>query len=102
MATHPDKKCVICYMSPIVGALFVCGDCQHLSMCQNCFFTSDLDKIKVRGHNPGTHQIEVIVEPRQPTRKMVKCRGCQQTPIVGVRWKCDYCFDFDYCEICYI
>ena len=23
-------------------------------------------------------------------------------PIVGVRWKCDNCFDFDFCDICYI
>ena len=91
-------------MRPIIGACFVCADCNHFSMCQNCYFTRELDteKLKVRGHNHLTHHIELIVEPREQLKKYVKCHGCQTVPITGVRYKCDNCFDFDLCEKCYI
>lgn len=39
LAAHNDYKCVNCYMRPIIGACFVCADCPHFSMCQNCYFT---------------------------------------------------------------
>lgn len=65
-------------MRPIIGACFICADCPHFSMCQNCYFTisKDSDKLKVRGHNNETHRIELIVEPREQIRKYVKCHGC--------------------------
>ena len=28
------------------------------------------------------------------------CDGCKKGPIVGIRYKCTVCFDFDYCEDC--
>ena len=28
----------------------------------------------------------------------VKCDGCQMKPIIGNRFKCTVCEDFDYCE----
>jgi len=49
-----------------------------------------------------THRIELIVEPRQQIKKYVKCHGCQTMPIIGIRYKCDNCFDFDFCEICFV
>jgi len=30
----------------------------------------------------------------------VTCDGCQIKPIVGWRYKCSVCEDFDYCETC--
>ena len=91
-------------MRPIIGACFICADCSHFSLCQNCYFTrsQEFDKIKARGHDHETHRIELIVEPRQKIRKFVKCHGCQMMPIVGVRYKCENCFDFDLCEKCYL
>jgi len=29
------------------------------------------------------------------------CDGCQVSPIVGARWQCTVCADFDYCDTCY-
>lgn len=31
----------------------------------------------------------------------VCCDGCEANPIVGARWKCENCGDFDLCETCY-
>lgn len=34
-------------------------------------------------------------------KKVVKCNGCGEMPIKDVRYKCDNCFDFDFCDNCY-
>ena len=31
----------------------------------------------------------------------VKCDGCGVSPVVGPRWSCKDCGDFDYCNACY-
>lgn len=31
----------------------------------------------------------------------VSCDGCKMKPLVGKRYKCKGCFNFDYCEKCY-
>lgn len=36
----------------------------------------------------------------QVTHRRISCDGCSQYPIVGIRYKCSVCPDFDYCEIC--
>lgn len=30
----------------------------------------------------------------------VKCQKCGASPMVGIRYKCSVCFDFDYCQSC--
>eukprot|EP00825_Cyclidium_porcatum_P030972 TRINITY_DN3276_c0_g1_i1.p1 TRINITY_DN3276_c0_g1~~TRINITY_DN3276_c0_g1_i1.p1 ORF type:complete len:635 (-),score=176.19 TRINITY_DN3276_c0_g1_i1:269-2173(-) len=39
-------------------------------------------------------------QTNKPVHLKVFCDGCQKNPIVGVRYKCSVCKDFDYCEEC--
>ena len=87
-------------MRPIIGACFLCADCSHFALCQNCYFTRPFSLLKVRGHSEK-HRIEMMVEPRASVKKYVKCNGCGEMPIQNVRFKCDNCFDFDFCDKCY-
>jgi len=32
--------------------------------------------------------------------KHVACDGCGMSPLIGIRYKCSVCENFDYCEIC--
>lgn len=32
--------------------------------------------------------------------KSVACDGCGVSPIIGIRYKCCICKNFDFCEIC--
>jgi hypothetical protein len=34
------------------------------------------------------------------THSTVACDGCGVHPIIGVRYKCCVCKNFDYCEVC--
>lgn len=35
------------------------------------------------------------------THEGIRCDGCRQIPILGIRFKCLRCDDFDFCENCY-
>jgi len=43
-------------------------------------------------------QPQILVEP--PTHRYVSCDSCKVYPVVGVRYKCSVCPDFDFCELC--
>jgi len=41
-----------------------------------------------------------MTENNQVVHKRYVCDGCDTNPIVGVRYQCSVCEDFDYCEKC--
>jgi len=43
---------------------------------------------------------KVEKQPNTSVHEHVRCDGCQVFPIVGVRYKCNECPDFDFCEVC--
>jgi len=52
------------------------------------------DKIKKSNISSSQFQSSNVIHAR------VTCDGCLTTPIVGNRYKCTVCDDFDYCEAC--
>jgi hypothetical protein len=42
----------------------------------------------------------IVEEPKSRAHLGITCDGCQTTPIVGNRFKCSVCPDFDLCESC--
>jgi len=45
-------------------------------------------------------QVQEAAKSQQVVHNRVICDGCGVNPIVGVRYKCAVCQDFDYCEKC--
>jgi len=44
-------------------------------------------------------QINSAAQP-QSVHQRVTCDGCNVDPIVGIRYKCSVCKDFDFCSKC--
>lgn len=37
----------------------------------------------------------------ETTKHQAKCNSCKQFPIVGLRYRCLKCFNFDMCQPCF-
>lgn len=91
------QKCSGCETYPIVGYRFSCKVCPRLSLCQKCFFL----RKEPKKHSSRNHEVELFTDPQLFEDSNVKCVICQANPIVGLRFKCNGCYDFEICKNCY-
>ena len=58
--------------------------------------------LKDKSIGVNVSQVEESKEPitEVVTHVGVSCDGCGESPILGVRYKCAVCKDFDYCSNC--
>jgi hypothetical protein len=119
---HKFITCDGCQKAPIIGKRFKCNDCDDFDYCSECYEKKDLE------HNK-THTFKMIERPRhhygyhghqhgknfekgkcpyfnqqkedKEVHFWVSCDGCDKTPIIGDRYKCNDCEDFDYCSDCH-
>ena len=93
-------------MNPIRGNRYKCKKCLNFDFCQNCY---EKDK-----ENHG-HEFTKIEKPKNTKRmghkkkdycgrgivhRGVRCEGCGLEPLVGWRFKCSICDDYNLCENC--
>lgn len=74
--------------------------CEGYDMfCQNiCFFVTKIQKetssllcpLNISLSTPGVRHSNII------------CDSCKKHGIMGMRWKCKVCFDYDLCTQCYM
>jgi hypothetical protein len=92
---HLAFTCDGCGTKPIVGTRFHCSTCSDYDLCETC---------EKKGFHPSDHALlKFRVPPRAaPTavHTNITCDGCQVKPIVGNRYKCTICPDYDLCEKC--
>ena len=106
---HPFVTCDGCQMSPIVGKRYKCKEDPNLDFCEKCF----KNKSKTKGKKfevVDTQKImkQIILKASanrintegKPIHRMISCEGCGMNPIVGERFKCTVCHNFNYCKNC--
>lgn len=86
----------------IEGSRYKCLDCDDFDMCETCFKTPE-------SHNPAhsfvrLHEKDDFVAAKSGSgvsrnHHRCMCDGCLK-PIVGSRFVCYDCVDFDYCATC--
>ncbi|KAG8833691.1 hypothetical protein FRC17_010223 [Serendipita sp. 399] len=93
---HTNVYCDGCGMSPIVGIRYKCANNEHpnFDLCSACF---------EGGKHDPTHEMILIPVPRQnlPVHEGFSCNTCSVFPIVGTRYRCMICDDFDMCSTCF-
>ncbi|KAJ3068866.1 hypothetical protein HDU98_008027 [Podochytrium sp. JEL0797] len=87
--------CNGCNERNFVGMRYKCCDCLDYDLCSTCF----MDPMKIPPHSP-THNSFFALQSWSQIFKTVICDGCEMVGIVGDRFKCLTCPDFDLCAKC--
>ena len=105
---HYDYICDGCEISPIMGTRYHCEQCEDYDLCEKCYAS---EKKTAHGHSFKAIKGETIplmkyIIPKTIDKNIknihfgVSCDGCGTFPLVGVRYKCGVCPNFDFCENC--
>lgn len=98
--THLGEKCASCYQKPIIGVCFKCSTCSNLSLCQKCFFNDQHLQVRNRKTHKPDHSWEFFIRPQKKVSKAV-CSWCEDDAN-HISYKCNICFDFSLCSVCYV
>jgi len=128
-ANHPNRFCLSC-RRPVSGIRYTCAHCPNFNVCENCEVVVSAGSSPSPQHNPATHSLLVFrrqshwgvhsmnhpimsIFPKMYRSKDLKkatksdvhtgttCGMCKVSPIVGHRYHCGHCEDFDMCSDCF-
>ena len=103
---HFHVICDGCKVTPLRGNRYKCKQCKDFDFCEDCY---------QKNKESHGHDFRVIGHPScrnrlgHPNKKYcqrgivhskVMCDGCGMLPLVGWRYKCVICDDYNLCENC--
>jgi len=98
---HANIRCDSCNVSPIVGVRYKCCKCYDYDLCGDCeakgMHSSAHVMLKINCPPPAPHRFD---EQGRAIHANVACDSCNQLPLLGTRFKCAVCPNFDLCETC--
>ncbi|PKC59768.1 hypothetical protein RhiirA1_492215, partial [Rhizophagus irregularis] len=96
---HYGIRCDCCNHT-VRGMRWKCTSCEDYDLCQICKPKSYIH------HHPDDHVFELVPHSRTSHRAPqfavhhgIVCKCCDKT-ILGMRWKCTFCNNYDLCQDC--
>ncbi|UZO02473.1 uncharacterized protein OCT59_020953 [Rhizophagus irregularis] len=96
---HYGIRCDCCNHT-VRGMRWKCTSCEDYDLCQICKPKSHIH------HHPDDHVFELVPHSRTSHRAPqfavhhgIVCKCCDKT-ILGMRWKCTFCNNYDLCQDC--
>merc|ERR1711963_39037 len=90
---HKGVNCDGCGMSPLVGFRHKCLICPDYDLCHNCRMNS------LHPHKEMTTISSTGISSEE-SHHGFKCDGCGMDPLIGLRFRCLVCPDYDLCNSC--
>eukprot|EP01098_Paradermamoeba_levis_P015065 TRINITY_DN7460_c0_g1_i1.p1 TRINITY_DN7460_c0_g1~~TRINITY_DN7460_c0_g1_i1.p1 ORF type:complete len:1129 (+),score=354.56 TRINITY_DN7460_c0_g1_i1:136-3387(+) len=124
---HPGSVCSGCHMTPIQGIRYRCVNCVNYDLCAECEANPGPQHNKLhlflkiatplplspsftnlpplnptdKPLLPALYELQATPpEGSNATHKGTTCDGCGKAPIVGIRYKCVNCDEFNLCSDC--
>nr|VWO94379.1 N/A [Ganoderma boninense] len=113
---HSNITCDGCQQKNIVGVRHKCLQCEDFDLCDMCVSSAntrqehDVSHVFFPIETPGEKEAyyrareeakkPAVVPPAPLNHVGIRCDGCDQYPLVGVRHRCLDCDDFDFCTSC--
>ncbi|KAF8589545.1 cysteine proteinase [Ramaria rubella] len=95
---HPGIGCDGCGKQTIIGVRWKCLVCEDYDLCTDC---------RSSGKHTNRHSVDHrVLRIENPDSSLaihegIICDGCRTDPVIGVRWKCLKCNDYDLCDACH-
>jgi next-to-BRCA1 protein 1 len=112
-------SCDGCHSLRIYSDRYKCLQCEDYDLCGQCFEKQRETKQHKSGHAFAHFKVpmelfgEPIIKANEEVtlskfkarfatieHTNVSCDGCNTTPLIGIRFKCDTCRDYDLCLTC--
>ena len=112
-----SARCIGCVSASLSGEFYKCLQCSNYELCPACFEKRHESRGHISGHafvrfltlgelfGEEISRADVTLEKlkvkfKDEKHERVTCDGCDTEPIIGLRFKCDHCYDYDLCINC--
>ena len=103
---HCRISCDGCKMNPIRGNRYKCKGCKDFDFCESCYQKNkeshghEFTKIEKPGNTRRIGHKNTKYCQRGIVHRNIRCESCGLEPLVGWRYMCTICDDFNLCENC--
>ena len=107
---HLYIQCNECKKNNITGIRYKCKECKDFNLCEECYKNKS-DQHKHKNFEQITKSVYIPIQKNVERKSMkyhqrgimhkgIQCSNCGMLPLLGFRYKCTICDNYNLCENC--